>query len=349
VGKNRALIKRIAFAATLLVPSGGLAQPSAVLRKSAEIEPRGPRENINLIGSGKFFSQDGAAIHRINDRLFVGAATDNDGAFPNVRKDWLATLQTSWGAPVGYTAFSMLNVLTNSDPGTGNGILGGAQTLHLQPSGSAVGVQGHAIANQPSSAAKAFALYGEAHRVVAGAGDAYGLEVDVIAHVASVAPTPNRQGNAIGIQVASGGGYAGFRQQETSAGIQFANNGSRFKTAINVMRGSVVGTNPAIELPTGNGLSFTDETGHVGATISANFTKASRSNLNFSDAGIQVTGAPIILPSFTVANLPICNAALRGGMAYVDDAAEPTYNGALKGGGSIAVPVFCNGSSWTSH
>jgi len=35
---------------------------------------------------------------------------------------------------------------------------------------------------------------------------------------------------------------------------------------------------------------------------------------------------------------------------YVTDSmAPPVYNGPPTGGGSLALPVFCNGSSWTNH
>lgn len=59
----------------------------------------------------------------------------------------------------------------------------------------------------------------------------------------------------------------------------------------------------------------------------------------------QATG----LAPFTVATLPTCNSTLKGGMAYVTDATAPTYNATLTGGGAVVVPVFCNGSAWTSH
>lgn len=59
--------------------------------------------------------------------------------------------------------------------------------------------------------------------------------------------------------------------------------------------------------------------------------------------------APPILPSYTVATLPTCNTALKGGQAYVTDATSPTYLGTLTGGGTTVAPVFCNGSAWLSH
>lgn len=51
----------------------------------------------------------------------------------------------------------------------------------------------------------------------------------------------------------------------------------------------------------------------------------------------------------TVATLPTCNAAAEGTWSAVSDATTPTYNGALTGGGAVRVPVYCNGSAWTSH
>lgn len=53
-------------------------------------------------------------------------------------------------------------------------------------------------------------------------------------------------------------------------------------------------------------------------------------------------------PPFTVSTLPACTAANKGRQAQVSDATSPTYNGALAGGGGVSVPVYCNGSAWTS-
>lgn len=51
----------------------------------------------------------------------------------------------------------------------------------------------------------------------------------------------------------------------------------------------------------------------------------------------------------TVATLPTCNGTTQYHWAVVTDATAPTYNGALTGSGTVKVPVFCNGISWTSH
>ncbi len=47
--------------------------------------------------------------------------------------------------------------------------------------------------------------------------------------------------------------------------------------------------------------------------------------------------------------LPSCNSAAAGTIAYVSDAASPTYNGAYASGGSVKTLVVCNGSNWTTH
>jgi hypothetical protein len=55
------------------------------------------------------------------------------------------------------------------------------------------------------------------------------------------------------------------------------------------------------------------------------------------------------LPVLTVGTLPSCGSAQKGLMYAVSDASSPTYNGALMGSGSSVIPVFCNGTAWTTH
>lgn len=64
----------------------------------------------------------------------------------------------------------------------------------------------------------------------------------------------------------------------------------------------------------------------------------------------KITTSGLIIPgSFNVSTLPTCAAGTQGAIAYVHDAAAPTYNTVLSGGGGTAVLAFCNGSSWTAH
>lgn len=65
--------------------------------------------------------------------------------------------------------------------------------------------------------------------------------------------------------------------------------------------------------------------------------------------GAATNNCAFILQGYLVAALPTCNASRLGMQAYVTDALTPTYNGALTGGSTAKVPVFCNGTAWTSH
>lgn len=93
--------------------------------------------------------------------------------------------------------------------------------------------------------------------------------------------------------------------------------------------------------PTGNLLTFVNADNTV---VLANIDV----NGNATFGSIAAAG-PVDLHAYTVATLPVCNAGLQGGFAHVTDATSPTYNGALTGGGAVFVPVFCNGTAWTSH
>lgn len=47
--------------------------------------------------------------------------------------------------------------------------------------------------------------------------------------------------------------------------------------------------------------------------------------------------------------LPTCNSGLSGTSASVSDATSPTYNGTYTSGGAVGVPVYCDGTNWTTH
>jgi hypothetical protein len=92
--------------------------------------------------------------------------------------------------------------------------------------------------------------------------------------------------------------------------------------------------------------------GTVTATLPANTGTIAETNLAQTFTAIQTFDTTIKLKGYTVAGLTAahpCNAGAEGSMAYVTDATAPTYNGALTGGGAVKVPVFCDGSVWTSH
>lgn len=75
----------------------------------------------------------------------------------------------------------------------------------------------------------------------------------------------------------------------------------------------------------------------------------------FNNATITVDGKGRItsiqngtshLTGYTVATLPT---GAQGDTAFVTDATNPTYLGALTGGGTVVTPVFHNGTTWRSY
>lgn len=71
--------------------------------------------------------------------------------------------------------------------------------------------------------------------------------------------------------------------------------------------------------------------------------------IKLATGAVMSVSGPVQLPNYTVATLPACAAATAFSMAVVTDANSPTYNGALTGGGTTKIPVFCSGSAWSAH
>lgn len=110
-----------------------------------------------------------------------------------------------------------------------------------------------------------------------------------------------------------------------------------------VNRWQVQPGNSAAESGANSGSDFEIGRFNDGGGAQPNSFKISRSS------GAITMPGPAILLSYTVAGLPVCAAALKGAMAYVTDSTAPTYNAALVGGGTVGVPVACNGAAWSSH
>jgi len=91
--------------------------------------------------------------------------------------------------------------------------------------------------------------------------------------------------------------------------------------------------------------------GHAGGDASLTVsggTGASDGTLTIVASKITAS-ALLQLPVTTVASLPACAAGNKGALYAVSDATSPTYNATLTGSGAVSVPVYCNGTAWTSH
>ncbi len=121
--------------------------------------------------------------------------------------------------------------------------------------------------------------------------------------------------------------------------IQNSSNVNTFRVAPNsgdvnglIISGATSGNNPTLSPSQSNtGVTLT---GNGGSTV------------------IQLLPFVKFGEGLSVASLPSCDANHTGWVTFVTDAASPTYNVAVMGGGtgpSASINVFCNGSAWTAH
>src|SRR5581483_7821545 len=240
----------------------------------------------------KFFAQDGAVVDRLNDRIFMGGATANDGAYPNATKDWLSSIQVGWGLSGGSIVSSQAAILTSLTSAASVALTVGSQSQYSTGAGqSTIALEAFAINNNSTLGTNAWAAYFQANRYNSVNGSVYGLELDVSSFATTINPNPNQQGNAVGLQIASGGQYPVAGQVNTSCAIQIANNPSLFQCGINILPGSIVTNNPSLNLPPNNPIVFTNAGGHQIAAVNCTDTGSSSGvSVNFTANGLQIAG-----------------------------------------------------------
>ena len=261
--------------------------------------------------SGGFFTQNGAVIQRMTDRLMVGGAALNDCAYPNVYKDWLTTYQNTLGTTglIVASQAAVLNSGSTSETGA-CGFLSGIQSLNFASAATAaIGITGYVLNNNDTYATNGWALYAEAHRTGAAANAVYACELDTRTTKATSNPTPFTQGSVIGLQIASGCGVSATGQFDASAAIQIAKNPMKFRVGINFGADSITGADGT----TGTGIAIAMAYGHIirwynsaGAQIGSIFSTcadtANATRINFTDNGLQIgTAAGEVISYFSSA------------------------------------------------
>ena len=189
----------------------------------------------------------GAKVHRLSDRLLVGAATVNSGDFPTTRKDWYEQLESEASHPGGFrTSWAQTaSISTNG----GIGILGAARTSDIQLPTFQLAMGGLFAAQNDNTRSQqlATALYAVAFRepgagVGLGAGTVGG-EVDIANKGNSLKLTPSSvddpRGHTTALKLNSG---AAIRNATTaSAGLTFGNNRGKFLTGLIVAQNAIEG------------------------------------------------------------------------------------------------------------
>lgn len=181
---------------------------------------------LTQAGTGFFYSQSGARVNRLEDRLFVGDATVNDGQGPSnpVSADWLTLWQQSVGITFGSLSQSQSAFLTTDAAlavASPSAIIAGARTFTTGQNGqNAIGIQSVAVNNSPTFTNSIWAHYAESHRANNIVNSAIGMEIDVTQRGALVGINPYVQnfGQTVAMQLASGA------QQGAEATATFATN-----------------------------------------------------------------------------------------------------------------------------
>jgi hypothetical protein len=291
-------------------PAGTGAVARTVQTKLREIKSAAdystfPNYTSNAL-SGGFFTQNGAVIQRMTDRLMVGGAALNDCAYPNVYQDWLTVFQIATGLSNGSISSAQAAVLNSGSTSetAGAGIVAGIQSLNFASASTNAIASSHIVVNNNATyATNGWALYAEAHKTNATSGSIYACELDTRTLAASTNPTPFQQGSVVGIQIASGCGVSATGQFDASCAIQIQDNPKQFKVGINFGSAAIVGTDGI----TGTGTAIALAKGHrvvwynssqleVGAITSNCTTPSLGTRLTFTDGGMQVgtvTSGPV--------------------------------------------------------
>lgn len=220
---------------------------------------------LSMSSSGQFYQGSGAKVNRINDRLFVGPATLNNGTNVAVQPDWLTTYQIAKGRTYGYVQTSQMSVLnkdsTQDDLTT---LVVGAQNKTRTGGSQVIAVTGMGVNNNTTgnTANAAWGGYFEAFRdtTASGNGGAYGIEIDTMNFTNATPVTdPYSQANdqTVGIQMASGGSFPGTLYP-TTAGLNFQNNNTTFDKGIVFGSNSITGATGT----TGTGIAIAFGRGH---------------------------------------------------------------------------------------
>lgn len=159
-------------------------------------------------------------------------------------------------------------------------------------------------------------------------------------------------GNLVGLRsdVTNGGPPAGTPQQTPTNNGALESAKGFYTYVRNESSGNITtGTGVYIDTPVikGNGGITND----YGLIINDQNKGTSRNYAIKTGVGLVSFGDIMGLPPYTVSSLASahpCARALTGYVARVSDAASPIWNGTLRGGGSISIAVYCNGSNWVA-
>lgn len=254
-------------------------------------------DTVTQTATNQMFTENGAKINRVNDRLFIGEATANMGTAKTNEGDWLTDYQLSTGRSNGFIQFAQSAVLTNLNPASCNAIVAGARTSTLKENGNSIPAVAVGINDNCLNNTNTYAFYGEAYNTSGTKGGAYGMELDTVNYnkTKQIDPYQQQANKVIGLQICSGAELASHNQYPGSAAINIRNNGSTFDKGIvfgsDVISGAngVEGTGVAIALGKGHQFSWYNSMGNICGTIGC-YTQdpAHNQSISFTDSGLEI-------------------------------------------------------------
>jgi hypothetical protein len=234
------------------------------------------------------FADAGAAINRINDRLFIADATKSGGTSNHANQNWLEVFYSGTSNGTGsYTDGAMVECLTNDNSYSGIAAIFGGQALH-NAQGGCIGLMGFALHNAAVGGGNAYALYAEAHRMNATGNQTVGFEVEVRNVAAAMTPTnPWQQSLTVGMQIGSGAGMTATNTN--GAAIQIWNNPNSFAIGMVFGASSLAGATgdgsgfaTAIAMALGHGVAWYNVGGGQAGNITSTCTNGNATlNMTF--------------------------------------------------------------------
>lgn len=252
---------------------------------------------LNQAPTGAFFENAGGVVNRINDRLFVGAATLNDGNFSSPNQDWLSQFQAGIG-DFPWISLSQQAVTTQAlaVPDMYALTVGAHSASINANNGSAIALSALALNDNATLVTGTWAIYAEGHKTTAASGPAYAAEFEVRNTVASIAITPYTQSvsQTVALQIGSGAGVSATGQFDNSAAINIRGNPVQFRSGIVFGSDAITdlggGNMRAIELAQNHRIQWFVPVGTAGPYIvSSVVTQANATSVAFGDNGFNVS------------------------------------------------------------
>lgn len=270
----------------------------------ARVMPKLGTPDITQAAHDKFWNTS-ARINRLNDRVFIGDATANEGVLPFTNADWFTALSqtaVNGGDAVlegGDGDLAQLYVLPNGDvPPTqsGNsilpvvGILTAAQTAdNVQPRA----FQAHIVNNPPAGSydRAGWAIYATGTRFPNVTGNTFVMESDVRNSGAFALADPYTlpNGGTYNFLVAAGNGCSATGQNDASAAIVIGANPMKYGAGIIFVNGGIgahgpFSSKPAIAMAADHEVHWYSAAG----TIARNDTATT---INFGQSDVVITYA----------------------------------------------------------